>query len=253
MTGAGAVLKDRHHPGYARAASDADNILALFRSKYGFAKRPKNRDLDFIVPARKQPVTEATTRLTFHHERNLGGAIIEIDHRICAPAGQIAGLQHDELSCLEIHRLSQMQVEMRHVVRQSANVANNSSARCGPVAIGGGNFGRHTKQTIGKRTCLTHENVAFLRFELLTAWCVLPTNLDVPAHNAGTAGPAGSSRTFVRKIEPLAQTCIENRFVLATLKGARPAFALDRYLHCVTRALLEEVVIVSFCVIEFVG
>ena len=49
------------------------------------------------------------------------------------------------------------------------------------------------------------------------------------------------------------QTRVEDRFVVATLKGARAAFALDRYLHCVTRALLEEIVVLFFRVIEFVS
>src|SRR5215471_5698700 len=118
MTCASAMLKDRHHPGYARTASNADDILALFRSKYGFAEGAKHLDLDFIFPARKQPVTKPTARFAFHNERNFSCAIVEIDHRIGAATGQIACLQDNELSCREIHRLCQTQVEMRHVVRQ---------------------------------------------------------------------------------------------------------------------------------------
>src|SRR5689334_14869341 len=243
MTFARAVLKDRHHPGYARATGDADDILALFRTKDGSAERSKNLDLDVIFAACEQPVTKPATWLTFHNERNLACVVVEIDHRICAATGQIACLQDDELSRLEIHRLGQMQVEMRHIVCQPANATNNAAPRRRAIAISGGNVGRNTKHAIGERTRLAHEDVALLRFELLRPGCLLPTHLGFAAHDAGATGTAGSSRTFVRQIESLAQTRIEDRFVAATLKGARPAFALDRYLHCATRALLEEVVI----------
>src|SRR4029079_18265014 len=103
-------------------------------------------------------------------------------------------------------------------VRQPANATNNAAARRRAIAISGGNVGRYTKHAIGERTCLAHEHVALLRFELLRPGCVLPTHLGFAAHDAGATGTTGSSRTFVRKIEALTQTRIEDRFVVATLR-----------------------------------
>src|SRR4029079_2350068 len=138
MTCPHAVLKDRHHSRYPRAARDADNILALVRVIDGSAERSKNLDLDVTFAAREQPVTKPAAWLAFHNERNLACVVVEIDHRICAATGQIACLQDDELSCLEIHRLGQMQVEMRHIVRQPANATNKGAAAARAAGLSGG-------------------------------------------------------------------------------------------------------------------
>src|SRR5215510_10677006 len=141
---------------------------------------------------------------------------------------------------------------MYHVARQLTDVANDTATQRRPVFVSRRNFGWYAKHTVGVRTRLAHQDVAFFRLQLFAARRMFPEYLYVPAYNASAAGTAASSRTLIRQIDALTQNGIEDRFLCTAIEGAPAAFAFYRYLHRHNNGLLEEVVVLFFCVLKFV-
>src|ERR1700730_18918220 len=96
-------LEDRHHPGEAGAAGNAQDILVFLDAENRPAERTKDSDLGAFSGFVDKPIAEPSTRLALENKGNTVDLGFKIHDRIGASAGQIRGPEHYELPGFEAH------------------------------------------------------------------------------------------------------------------------------------------------------
>ena len=169
-------------PAIPEPPGDGNDVLVFFRAEHGAPERPEHLHVPIAVPLVEQPIAKAPARLALENQRDPVHIGFEIDHRVGAASRQIRAFDDHELPGLERHRRRQVHFEMRHVLGQPANPADDAAARQRTGFRRDHELGRHPQHAIGARPRLTHQNIALLGLEPRPAGRFLPADIDVPAH-----------------------------------------------------------------------
>ncbi len=225
------ALQDRHHSGNAGAAGNAEEMLGFLRPEHGATERTEYAHLRIGLRGAEQPVAEGAAGLALDDQSETLDVGREVDHGIGAPSFQVRRVQHDELPGLERDRRGQVNVEVRHVRGEPADIADHAAPRSRGGCVHDDDLGRHPQHAVRCRTGLAHQDVALVGLEPRGTGRILPGDLDDAAHDSRATSPARSSRALIRKRETLPQTGTQDRLSTFAIEGHRRALALDRDLH----------------------
>src|SRR5262245_13920769 len=230
---AGSALDDREHPGDARAAGDAEDVLVLLGMEGRAAERTEDTSRVARGIAAKQPIREPSARFLLDHEDEPVDVAAEVDHRVGASALDPGNLEHDELAGLEPHRLRQCELEMDHVGCELAHDVDAGGAvlRQGVTVRPRRDLGSDAQNAIAGRAGLAHQDVAFVALELGKSRRLAPVDVGGALHDPRAAGAAGAGRAFVGQGEAPGEAGVEQLVVRPTVEIENAGIGFDGDLH----------------------
>ena len=211
---ADSARENRHHPGDAGTAGDAQHVLRERGLECCAAERTEHRQRFALAIAAEQPFRESAIRLALDDEIETKRAAREVAHRVSAIPGEPFRREQHELPGIEVARFLQIDAERHHVVGEHPRRAQHDAAggRRASARLRGVHELVDFERQIGRRLALAHQEFAPFRFDVLLAGRADPSVGHRAADESGFACAARAGCAFVRQRDAGAQSRMQNAF-----------------------------------------
>jgi hypothetical protein len=229
----GGAREDRHHPGDAAAAGDAQHVLREARMERRLAERAEEREpRPGGGGAAEEPLGHAAARLLLHDELEPACLAREVDHRVAAEARDPRRRDRHELAGVEVERAVQFDVERQDVVREAPRGGQDALHRTGRAGAGIGRI--HEAGNLGDdvagRRALAHQELA-RALQVLLAARVRPGVLGASRDEPRLAGAAGPGRALVGQVDVRAQARKQDLLARFGVELVGPVPRVDLHPH----------------------
>jgi hypothetical protein len=205
--------QDRHHPGDARAAGDAGDVVRDSGIEGGLAQRAEHAQLGAGACRAEKPLGESAPGLALGDEAQPPRAALVVHHRIRAMALDAGCGEHHELARLEVARLLDLDVERHHVVDQQLGRTQPPGAGRGAARprFEGLHELRHLEREVALGDALAHQVLGLRGLYVLSPRRLGPRVAQGAVDELRLAGAARARGAFIGQLDAGGEAGVQDR------------------------------------------